>query len=366
MRKKKDSRFLNMIRNFRIAYMDKDRKDLRCIIKEFLIASFKSKSIATYYFTSVLYKKNISNYLDYISHKEWQYMQRAICDSNTHFILGDKLYTQYYFEKFNIPMPPLLAYNIREKMVIEDNNTWNSHEISSVETLRNLIKILFRKSSNNSIFIKPIVGSGGHEIIRLDCRIDEVAPEQIGSLFKNFLLGAYVFQDEIKSHPDLAKFNPKTLNSIRIDTFKADGQPPEVISAFFRIGGVNACVDNASSGGCFVGINIESGILKNRGTYKLAYGGFFNTHHPETGIKFEGYKMPFFEDVKSLAIDVANCFPQSLVGWDIAISDCGPVLIEGNTLFYAMSTSDIAYGGYRKNPVYRKITDYVKNQLTNH
>jgi len=43
-----------------------------------------------------------------------------------------------------------------------------------------------------------------------------------------------------------------------------------------------------------------------------------------------------------------------MIGWDIAISNHGPVLIEGNARYYDMQLSDIAYGGYRNNPVFQK------------
>ncbi len=41
--------------------------------------------------------------------------------------------------------------------------------------------------------------------------------------------------------------------------------------------------------------------------------------------------MPYWEEVKSLALRAATAFPWVHgVGWDIAISEQGPVLIEGN------------------------------------
>lgn len=363
MNKNNTSRLLRMIRNGRIAFLDKERKSLQRILKEFLIASWTSRSIATYYFTSFLYKNNITNYLDYISNKECEYMQRALCDSVTYVILGDKLYFHKHFENFKIPMPQLLAYSIREKIVVKTTNGWTAQEITTPESLNNIINVLLAKSSNNTIFIKPTIGSGGKGIIKVDNQKNKFTGEKAVSFFKDFLLGAYIFQDEVAQHIELAKLNPSTLNTIRIDTFKAFGQKPEVISAFIRIGQDDSYVDNITAGGFYVGINIKTGRLNNFGIIELFLGGQFITHHPTNGIKFEGFPIPYFEEVKALAIAAANCLPQSLVGWDIAVSENGPVLIEGNTVYYAMSCSDMAYGGYRKNPVYNKVTDYVKKNI---
>ena len=43
-----------------------------------------------------------------------------------------------------------------------------------------------------------------------------------------------------------------------------------------------------------------------------------------------------------------------IVGWDVGIGETGPVLIEGNS-DYEITGNDIADGGYRANPVFRKV-----------
>lgn len=363
MSNKNTSRFSRMIINGRIVYSDKERKSLLRIIKEFFIASIKTKGIATYYFTSFLYKQRITNYLDYLCHKEWQYLQRVICDSETFAIQGDKLFFQLYFENAKQLMPKLLAYNIREKMIVKNINGWLSHEITSSDALHNIIKELLAKSSNNSIFIKPTVGSGGKGAIRISNRSNELPNILIPSFFDYFLSGSFIYQDEVAQHKDLAMLNPSTLNTIRIDTFKKPGCEPEILSALLRVGRTGNCVDNASAGGIIIGIEVEGGTLKELGFCELWAGGLFYKQHPDTGIIFHGFQIPLFDDVKQLVIEAASWLPQSLVGWDIAVSDQGPVLIEGNSIYYGMDIMDITYGGYRKNPVYRKVTDYVKNDL---
>jgi len=363
MSKAGSSRLSGMMRNLKIVYGDKDRKALGRIAKEFIIASYRTKSLATYYFTSFLYKNFITNYLDFISHKEWQYMQRAICDRVTYVILGDKLYFHEYYDKFKIPMPKLLAYSIREKIFVNDVNDWISHDISTPETLNSVLSALISKAANKAIFVKPTVSSGGQGIVRFSDQHGLISTDQTNRFLKNFLSGAFIYQEEVKQHSNLALLNPNSANTIRIDTFKAKGKIPEVISAYLRIGRGHGFVDNLTSGGLRVGINMENGCLKTHGTNYIYLGASFLTHHPDTGIQFEDYPIPFFEEVKSLAIKAASCLPQSLVGWDVAITEHGPVLIEGNTVYYNMSGADIAYGGYRNNPVYRKVTDYVKNVL---
>jgi hypothetical protein len=52
---------------------------------------------------------------------------------------------------------------------------------------------------------------------------------------------------------------------------------------------------------------------------------------PGTETPFVGFRLPYWSEVKDLALRAAAAFPWvRSVGWDIAISERGPVLVEGN------------------------------------
>jgi glutathione synthase/RimK-type ligase-like ATP-grasp enzyme len=58
--------------------------------------------------------------------------------------------------------------------------------------------------------------------------------------------------------------------------------------------------------------------------------GWFSAH-PDTGAIIEGRVLPSWEEAKRLAIKAHRAFAdRTVVGWDIAILDDGPILIEGN------------------------------------
>jgi glutathione synthase/RimK-type ligase-like ATP-grasp enzyme len=55
------------------------------------------------------------------------------------------------------------------------------------------------------------------------------------------------------------------------------------------------------------------------------------THHPKTNVKIEGFQIPFFKEVKEMVKEAALESDKILVvGWDVAITDEGPLIIEGN------------------------------------
>jgi len=61
-------------------------------------------------------------------------------------------------------------------------------------------------------------------------------------------------------------------------------------------------------------------------------GGFLPVdRHPETGVTFSGFQLPFWAEVCALARRAARAFlPIRTIGWDFAMTAGGPCLIEGN------------------------------------
>ena len=67
-----------------------------------------------------------------------------------------------------------------------------------------------------------------------------------------------------------------------------------------------------------------------RGRLKPKYGGWTETH-PDTGAVIPGQVLPFWGEVRKLALDAARATPGlRSVGWDILIFPTGPVLVEAN------------------------------------
>lgn len=90
-----------------------------------------------------------------------------------------------------------------------------------------------------------------------------------------------------------------------------------------------ASVDNVDCGGMAARIDIDSGMLKTVGADKQ--GNTFDKH-PMTGAPIVGFTIPYWEEAKQMCLDAAQKVPQMrFVAWDVAVTEKGPVFIEGNS-----------------------------------
>lgn len=96
-----------------------------------------------------------------------------------------------------------------------------------------------------------------------------------------------------------------------------------------RIGREGSFVDNMSAGGLFTKLSMDGRIT--HPCYSAQGFGSIYTHHPDTNLPFIGIQVPMIDKVKELAIRMAEKNADArYVGWDIAITPNGPVVIEGN------------------------------------
>lgn len=93
------------------------------------------------------------------------------------------------------------------------------------------------------------------------------------------------------------------------------------------LGGGNY-LDNGHAGGMFIAID-NDGTL-----HKTAFTEFKDEYevHPDTGLKFDGYRIELYEKVLDTAIRMHEAIPQvGVVNWDFTIDENGePLLIEAN------------------------------------
>ena len=62
------------------------------------------------------------------------------------------------------------------------------------------------------------------------------------------------------------------------------------------------------------------------------FGSELYENHPTTGARILGVKVPFWNEILKMLDSACRKVPTvRYIGWDVAITPCGPVIIEGNT-----------------------------------
>ena len=170
---------------------------------------------------------------------------------------------------------------------------------------------------------KPYDGLGGADVKKEYSKDIENKEEYFNNAIKNRIF----LEELVKQHPDMNKLCEKSVNTMRIMTFNDHGKS-RIIWMGLRVGnGINS-IDNFHAKGMAVNIDINTGKLvgnaidKNLNEYE---------EHPFTHVKFDGFQIPCFEEAKKMVLEASLRSDKILVvGWDVAISDRGPVIIEGN------------------------------------
>ena len=137
-----------------------------------------------------------------------------------------------------------------------------------------------------------------------------------------------IIEELVEQHSDTAQVNPESLNTIRINTVIDANGIAQIFTAAFRMGVGNVKIDTLHRGGIAAPVDLKTGKL-----CSPAYGVDAMPHreHPHTGVFLLGLQLPFWEDAKWMVLKAAARIPQiRLIGWDVAITAQGPILIEGN------------------------------------
>ena len=272
--------------------------------------SYLKMKIDTYY-SIVRYGIGLTDYLNYEFYKKKHQERKEYAGIK----IQDKFYSivspSAYKKRYTIK-PDFLAdfkkYTKRDFIVPEK---------CDLKEFKKYIK------THDCFMSKPYDGLGGADVEKKYSKDIKNIEE-----YYNYCKENRIFLEEVvKQHKELNKLCPTSCNTIRIMTFNNNGNP-EILWAGLRIGnGINS-VDNFHAGGMATEIDLDTGKLKMPALDK-SLNEF--THHPTTNVKIEGFKIPYFEEVKEMVLEASlESDKILLVGWDVAITDEGPLVIEGN------------------------------------
>ena len=212
-------------------------------------------------------------------------------------IFHDKLIFNKYFEEY-LKREYL---NLKKCTIEEFKNFLNKHEV---------------------VFAKDPLGECGHGIEKIVTSEIKDANELYEKLIKN---KQYLLEEAIVQCDELNEINPKVVNSYRIVTLVKDDKA-YIIGNALRVNQFDSEIIGCTND-LYFSLNeegkIDSKVIDD-------YGNVYKTH-PLTSKEFSKVRIPgvkeAFEMCKKAALEVPEV---RYVGWDVAFSDKGPVIVEGN------------------------------------
>jgi hypothetical protein len=271
------------------------------------------QSLPYQYIKSRLYSTNAPVDIEnYMPPKLITNLQNSLNDKRKLKYAYDKHVFRVYMESKGLPVVREL-FRILPSGVILDSD--------GIEIARSVAEQLLAKHGKN-VFVKPTTGAFGggafiHDITKpIDCLFTDTAD--------------ILVQPVITQHKVINDLHPGSLNTIRIDTLLYDNQCINN-AAVLKIGVDGMIVDNLRAGGLVVGIDIKTGRLFPTAMQRSKFTWVKCKYHPETHIAFSSITIPFWSDVIDLTREAALALPWlRTLGWDVAITQTGPILIETN------------------------------------
>lgn len=138
-----------------------------------------------------------------------------------------------------------------------------------------------------------------------------------------------ILQPRLANHPELCAVSGKGLSTVRVVTMRDTEGRIDVALACFRMAVGALVADNFAAGGIASPVALDDGRL-GPAVFKARPGSLAS--HPDTGALILGRCLPRWAEVKQLALAAHRAFaPLPSIGWDIAIGESGPVIVEGNS-----------------------------------
>ncbi len=161
----------------------------------------------------------------------------------------------------------------------------------------------------------------GH-VIKLDVFIAEIA--------KHYAAG-YLFQKLTLPHAAICVLCGDRLATVRVLTLRVGTQAPQVLRVCWKIPAGKNMADNFWRSG-----NLLAKLDPGTGEVLRAVSGTGvdlaqHSHHPDTNAPLIGFRVPHWRAVIDTTTEAARLIDQiALIGWDIAVLDDGPVIVEMN------------------------------------
>lgn len=285
-------------------------------------------------FFALLLNKQGTSLNQILSYKEFLKIHKRLNPARYLALLEDKYVFDRFLKSYGFPLAEMLGY------IAQDEVHWlNDQKVIPLNKLTDY---------NIDCFLKSFTQWGGYAVHKLSVVNKELfidnSSASVINLKRYINHDLVVMQKTVIQHPVMSTLSKSSVNTIRMITIH-NGREAENLISYLRMGIGDSLVDNISHGGLGCGIHADGTLFETA----ISDTGFYVQikNHPTTGTLFGEIKIPFFKEASEMVTNMHNiyhCF--FIIGWDIAITESGPVVIEGNPVGSLIFEQKI-FGGLR-------------------
>jgi hypothetical protein len=259
---------------------------------------------------------SVRYYAGYYDYHEWDYHLMKHKERVTYLTRPQA--NQLTLRYNNVEFAHFFRNKVHFNEVFSDylGREWLDVRETTVDELKEFV------TKHKRVFLKDPENLGGYGLEKVEAKdVDDYDAFHARLLAQNqFLVEQFITQ-----HAELERLAPGSVNTLRLITF-FDGTTPHILAHAFKMG-AGADLDNFGQGGIQTTV-YDDGLLP--------YGAFSKegdkyTIHPISGVSIVGFTVPFYAEALELVKTLSQKIPEvPYIGWDVAITPTGPIVIEGN------------------------------------
>jgi hypothetical protein len=264
----------------------------------------------------------------------------------------DKLTCDHVARTAGVPVPEIYALYAPRPRPGAFRNLTNAHELRDFLSGWQRFPIYCKPACGDVPGIVPI-GSGSHNFQIERWAYDHavidgdrtVSIEGLAARLTEPTGLGFLLMEALRPHSDIADVAGDSVSGVRLHVLRMRNGPL-IFKPVWKITRQGAVVDNfqhGRSGNLLASVDVATGrverVVGGRGRHQLV-----NPPHPDTGRELTGFQLPHWEAITQVVLDGSELFPGFLCqGWDVAICEDGPVLIEVNW-FGNPDIAQLSYG----------------------
>ncbi len=285
-------------------------------------------------------KLKIEEFIDYgdvLNNEEFRYSFLSRLESNDYLSLlnpnryaalaRDKFLTHLILERNGIPTPELYAYYNPEKSGADFNAVL--HDLQSKRVSSCVAKPAVDGAHGQGVFVCNGIDYESDDCIMIKSNGERLSLRLFCEQNKS---SSWLFEGRVVQSAQIGNINPSSVNTIRLMTALYPDGHVNAFAAFMKFGRAGSDVDNAGSGGNIdCAFDVDTGTCYNTVQFNSYSSVIKCDRHPDSNILINGMRIENWDEIKREICEYQSRIPElKAIGWDVALTDDGPVIIEIN------------------------------------